>query len=367
MFINQSKYKKHSYFMSLALQQAHRSLGNTKTNPAVGCVITKKNHVISAGFTGINGKPHAEYNAINLSKINLKDTELYVTLEPCSHYGETPPCVKTIIKKKIKRVFFSVKDPDPRSYNKSAKQFKMNKVKVKNGILDFYINNFYKSYFKSKKKTLPFVTAKIAISKDFYTNNKKKRWITNKFSRGRVHLMRNNHDCILTSANTVIKDNPKLTCRIKGLERNSPSRVILDKKLKIPITSNIVKSAKKWRTIIFFHKIDQKKISVLKSLKIKLIRMPVGIDGNFDLENILMKVKSLSFSRIFIESGLNLTAGFLNKDLVDDFQLFISSKRLGKNGNNSFKKNMKLFLKNKKFVTENVNLFNDKLISFRLK
>ena len=367
MFINQSKYRKHSYFMSLALQQAHKSLGNTKANPAVGCVITKKNHVISAGFTGINGRPHAEYNAINFSKINLKDTELYVTLEPCSHYGKTPPCVQIIIKKKIKRVFFSVKDPDLRSYNKSTKQLKMNKVKVKNGILDFYIKNFYKSYFKSKKNTLPFVTAKMAISKDFYTNNKKKEWITNKFSRGRVHLMRNNHDCILTSVKTVIKDNPKLTCRIKGLEGNSPPRIILDKKLKIPITSNIVKSSKKRGTIIFFNKIDQKKINTLKSLKIKLIKMPVDIDGNFDLENILMKVKSLGFSRIFIESGLHLTASFLNNDLVDDFQLFISSKKLGRNGNNSFKKNMKLYLQNKKFITANVNLFNDKLISFRLK
>ena len=110
--------------MNLALQQAHKSLGNTKSNPAVGCIITKNNHVISAGYTSIYGRPHAEYNAINLSKTNLKDADLYVTLEPCSHYGKTPPCVQTIINKKIKRVFFSVKDPDTRSYNKSFKLFK---------------------------------------------------------------------------------------------------------------------------------------------------------------------------------------------------------------------------------------------------
>ena len=233
MSTKQNKYSKHSFFMMLALMQARKNLGNTQENPAVGCVIVKNNCIISVGCTGVNGTPHAEVNALTCSKSNIKNSDLYVTLEPCSHYGKTPPCVKSIIKRKIKRVFFSVKDPDPRSYNKSIKQFKMNKVKVKNGILDFYIKNFYRSYFKSKKNTLPFVTAKIAMSKDFYTNNKKKEWITNKFSRGRVHLMRNNHDCTLTSANTVIKDNPKLTCRIKGLEENSPSRVILDKKLKI--------------------------------------------------------------------------------------------------------------------------------------
>ena len=276
--------------------------------------------------------------------------------------------MNAIIKNKIKKVYFSLKDPDDKSFDKSSKKLKKNKISVKHGILESEIKEFYRSYHIYKKREkFPFVTGKIAISKDYLTVNKKAKWITNNFSRGRVHLMRNNHDCILTSANTVIKDNPKLTCRIKGLEENSPSRVILDKKLKIPITSNIVKSAKNWRTIIFFHKIDQKKIKALKNFKIKLIRMPVGIDGNFDLENILMKLKTLSFSRIFIESGLNLTAGFLNKDLVDDFQLFISSKKLGKNGNNSFKRNMQLFLKNKKFSTANVNLFNDKLISFSLK
>ena len=175
MSTNQNKNKNHIYFMRLALEQAKKVLGNTKNNPAVGCVITKNNHVISAGHTSINGRPHAEHNAINLSKKNFEGSKLYVTLEPCSHYGKTPPCVQAIIKKKIKRVFFSVKDPDPRSYNKSFKLFKKNKIRVKIGLLNFSINNFYKSYFKSKENTLPFVTAKMAISRDFYTNNKKKR------------------------------------------------------------------------------------------------------------------------------------------------------------------------------------------------
>ena len=367
MSTKQNKYSKHSFFMNLALKQAKINLGNTKKNPSVGCVIVKNDCIISAGCTGINGRPHAEQNAIVYSKNNIKNSNLYVTLEPCSHYGVTPPCVKTIIKNKIKKVFFSLKDPDPRSYNKSTNELKKNKVIVQNGILVSDIKNFYKSYFKYKENILPFVTAKMAISKDFYTNSKNKKWITNKYSRGRVHLMRSYHDCILTSVNTIIIDNPRLTCRISGLEENSPSRVILDKELKIPITSNIVRSANKYRTIIFFNKINQKKIKALKSLKIKLIKTSLNVDGNFDLKNILLKVKLLGFSRIFLESGLNLTTSFLNKDLVNDFQLFISSKNLGKNGNNSFKKNMKLFLKNRKFATENINLFGDKLVSYRFK
>ena len=346
--------------------QAKRNLGNTKENPAVGCVIIKNDCIISVGRTGINGRPHAEQNAIAYSKNNIKNSDLYVTLEPCSHYGKTPPCIKTIIGSKIRRVFFSLKDPDSRSYNKSTKQLTKNKIKVKSGILGNGTKNFYKSYFKYKKNILPFVTAKMAISKDYYTNNKKKKWITNKFSRGRVHLIRSNYDCIITSAKTIIKDNSELSCRIRGLENHSPSRIILDKKLKIPIASNIVRSADKHRTIIFFNKINKKKIKILKNLKIKLIKTPLDADENFNLKNILLKVKLLGFSRILLESGLNLTTNFLNKGLVDDFQLFISKTNLGKNGNNSFKRNMKLFLKNRKFTNEKVNLFGDKLISYRL-
>ena len=353
--------------MKLALMQAQKNLGNTKSNPAVGCVIVKDNSVISAGATGMNGRPHAEQNAIAYSKNSIKNSDLYVTLEPCSHYGQTPPCVKTIIRHKIKRVFFSQKDPDLRSYDKSTKLLRRKKIRVQNRILEYDIKDFYKSYFKYKKKLLPFVTAKMAISKDFFTANIKKKWITNKYSRGRVHLMRSNHDCILTSVNTVVIDNPKLTCRIPGLENNSPTRIILDKNLRIPIKSNIVRSANKHRTIIFFNRIKQKKIKILKRLKIKLIKISLSENQNFDLENILVKIRSLGFSRIFIESGLNLITNFLNKGLVDDFQLFISSKKLGKNGKNNFKKNMKLFLKKRKFVNNKINLFGDKLISYSVK
>ena len=367
MFINQNKYRKHSYFMGLALQQAHKSLGNTGTNPSVGCIIVKNNHVISAGFTGINGRPHAEHNAINLLKKNVKGSELYVTLEPCSHYGKTPPCVNTIIKSGIKRVFFSSKDPDLRSYNKSIKLFKKNKIIARNGILYLDIREFYKSYIKYKVSKLPFVTAKMAVSKDFYTINKKKKWITNIYSRGRVHIMRSKHDGILTGVNTIIDDNPKLTCRILGLEGKSPSRIILDKSLKIPLSSHVVKSAYKYRTFIFFNKINQKKIKSLKKFNVKLIQSPLNKYNEFDLKELLAKVRSLGFSRIFLETGIKLTNNFLNSDLVDVFHLFISKKNLGSNGKNNFKNSMHVYFSRKKFFNEKVNLFDDKLISYHIK
>ena len=171
MSISQNKSKKNLFFMRLALAQAEKGLGNTGQNPSVGCVITDNKSVISSGHTGFKGRPHGESIAIKSANKKSKNLEIYITLEPCSHYGKTPPCVKTIIRNKIKKVFFSLKDPDPRSYNKSPKQFKKNKIKVQNGILSSEVKSFYTSYFKYKKDVLPFVTAKIAMSKDFFTIN----------------------------------------------------------------------------------------------------------------------------------------------------------------------------------------------------
>jgi diaminohydroxyphosphoribosylaminopyrimidine deaminase/5-amino-6-(5-phosphoribosylamino)uracil reductase len=353
--------------MKLALQQAQKNLANTKENPSVGCVITKNNSVISVGATSDNGRPHAEYNAIYQSTINLKGTELYATLEPCSHYGKTPPCIKSIINSGVKKVFFSINDPDLRSYNKSAALLKKKNVKVKKGICRNETSSFYRSYIKSKGSLLPFVTCKLAVSKDFFTINKKERWITNKFSRARVHLMRSNHDCIMTSSKTIINDNPVLTCRINGLENRSPSRIILDRNLKISLNSNIIKGAKSHRTIIFYNKVNKNKIKKLKNLGIQVIKISLDKESNLDLHESLIKTKELGFYRVFLESGKKMTTNFLYKNLIDDFILFISNKNLLKNGKNIIKNELKLFLSNKKANNEKVNLFGEKLIRYKIK
>lgn len=367
MFTNQSKYQKHNYFMRLALSQAEVSLGNTNTNPAVGCVIVKNNNVISAASTSPTGRPHAEQNAINISKKFSQKSSLYVTLEPCIHYGKTPPCVKKIIKNKIKKVFFSIKDPDFRTFAKSSKILRKKGVLVKSGLLSKEITEFYRSYIKFKKNELPFVTCKLACSKDFFIVNKKNKWITNDLSRGRVHLMRSNHDCIITGSSTVIKDNPKLTCRINGMLHKTPPRVILDSKLSVPISSNLIKESHIYKTIIFYNKMNKKKIMLLKKSKVKVFKLPLNKKGELNLRICLIKLKKIGFSRIFLESGLKLTNSFFRENLIDDFKLFISNKNLGSNGVGSIKKYFKLFLKNKKKIDIKVNLVGDRLISYKLK
>ena len=350
--------------MGLALRQAFMTLGNTANNPAVGCVITKNNSLISAGHTSLNGRPHAEQNAINNSKENLIKSYMYVTLEPCSHYGKTHPCSKLIAKNKIKKVFFSIKDPDIRSYDKCAKSLRKKGIKVNIGINSSKITDFYKSYIKSKNNSLPFLTSKIAISKDYFTINKNKKWITNKYSRGRAHLLRSYHDCIMTSAQTVINDNPLLTCRIDGLAERSPSRIILDSKMRTPVKSKIFTDTKKYSTIIFYNKVDKKKIKMFKKMKIKNYKVDIDSDGNLDLKQVLLKAKKLGFSRIFLEAGIKITTSFLKRDLIDDFKIFKSNNNLGKNGIGNIRKYIKLLRKRKKII-EKVNLLGDTLISYK--
>ena len=217
------------------------------------------------------------------------------------------------------------------------------------------------------KVTLPFVVAKMAISKDFYTNNRKDKWITNTFSRSRGNILRSNFDCLLTSSKTVMDDNPSFTCRIPGLEDRSPTLIILDKNLKVPTSSKIFKLSHKRKIIIFFNKTNNEKIKVLKKLNTRLIKMPINEDDKFDLEKIIKKIKLLGFSRILLESGIDLTTSFLNDNLIDEFKLFISSKKIKKNGDKSFKKIMKLYLYKKKFFHEKVNLFGDQLTTYRIK
>ena len=240
------------------------------------------------------------------------------------------------------------------------------KISVNKGAYANELNLFYRSYIKSKRNLLPFVTCKLAVSKDFFTINKKNKWITNKFSRARVHLMRSNHDCIITSGKTIIKDNSKLTCRIDGLKNRSPSRILLDNKLKIPLNSKIIKEASTYRTIIFYNKSNKKKINQLENLNVKSFKISLDIEKNLDLGEALIKAKQLGFYRIFLEAGMKLAINFLHKNLVDDLKLFISNKNLGRNGMCNIKKNLKLILKDKKSINEKVNLFGDILITYKI-
>ena len=230
--------KNHNYYLKLAFENAKVNLGKTKTNPSVGCVIVKNNSVISTGRTSILGRPHAEANAFK-NKKNFKNADLYVTMEPCTHYGKTPPCTHLIVKKGIKRVFFSSNDFDVRTANLAKRKLAKRNIKVfkkrqKNNV------TFYQSYFINKKKQEPYIDAKIAISGDYYTINKKSKWITNIHARKRAHLIRSEYEAIISTSKSINTDDSQLNCRLDGFNNKKPDLFIIDMKLRLKKNLKII-------------------------------------------------------------------------------------------------------------------------------
>ncbi len=324
--------KQDSYFMNLAFNLARERSGLTAENPSVGCVIVKNNEVVSIGQTGFNGRPHAEYNAIKSCKKNLNGSTIYVSLEPCTHFGKTPPCSSLIAKSKIKKVIFSIIDVDKRTKSKSFKFFRSKKIIVKNGLLKKEGKKIYKKYIFNKSKNLPFVTGKLAISKDNFIYSKRKLKITNKYTDQITHLLRYRNDSILISNKTLNKDNPRLSCRIEGLSMYSPKRIILDRKLSIKKNSYIFLTSKKIKTVIFYNSGTKKKINLLKKNNIKLIKFPVNKKNLFNLRLVLKKIFLIGCRNLLVEGGKNLTNSFIKNKLFNEFYLFKSPNKLGSIG-----------------------------------
>ena len=339
--------KKDTKYMKLALDLAKAKHGLTGTNPSVGCVIVKKDKIISIGQTGYNGRPHAEYNAIKNSIQNLKDAKMYVTLEPCNHYGQTPPCTNLIIRNKFQKVFYGLDDIDKKFKKKTQKILKSNNIEVKKGLMKSNLKEFYYPYFFNRKKKIPFTIGKIAVSKNnlIYSKNNKK--ITNIYSDKITHLLRYKNDSIMVSYKTLNIDNPRLNCRIKGLEKFSPKRIILDNNLDINTNSYIFKTANTHNTIIFYNKGDKKKIILLKK-KIQLIKSKLIKKRYFDLYIILKKLYKLGCRNLLVEGGNDLSSSFLKQRLFNKFFLFQSQKTLSKSGEYKDFKSLKNLYKNYK-------------------
>ena len=317
-------------YMKLAINLAKVRKGLTGENPSVGCLIVKEDKIISIGQTGYNGRPHAEFNAINNSFQDLSGAKMYVTLEPCNHYGKTPPCTKSIIKSGIKEVFYSINDIDSKVKGKSFKILAKKNIKVSRGLLKNEAIDLYDSYIINRKYKLPFVTAKIAISKNKLIYSEKVKRITDQTSDKLSHYLRYKNDAIMISSNTLNIDNPKLNCRLKGYENFSPKRIILDKNLDIDTSTFIFKSVKKNNTIIFHYSSNFSKIKILKKKGIILIKSRLDTKKRFNLKIILKKLFSLGIRNLLVEGGDKITRNMLKDRLINQFYLFESSKTLPK-------------------------------------
>jgi len=322
--------KKDKIYMRLALSLASAREGHTGKNPSVGCVIVKNDEIISIGQTGYNGRPHAESNAIKNSNETFKDSTMYVTLEPCNHYGQTSPCTKKIIKSKITKVIYSIEDVDKKVKGKSFKILSTKNIIVKKGLLSKEINNFYKPYFFNRKKKLPYVTGKIAVSKNNLIYSKGSRKITDIHSDKLTHFLRYKNDSLMISYKTLNKDDPKLDCRLEGLHKFSPKRIILDNNLETNSNSYICRTANKDNTIIFYKNASIARTLLFKKKGIQLIKSNLLKNENFDIKMILKKLYNLGCRNLLIEGGNDLSKSIIKKKLFNQFYLFKSSKKLSK-------------------------------------
>lgn len=352
-------------YMKLAMELAKKGEGKVNPNPLVGAVIVKDKEVIGKGYHKIFGGNHAEVEAFNSLDNESYGATMYVTLEPCSHYGKTPPCVDKIIENKISKVIIGCLDPNPIVKGNGLKKLKSAGIEVEISKLEYKcksLNEVFMKYISSKK---PFVVLKTAMSLDgkISTYTGESKWITGENSRKSVHKLRNKYMGIMVGVNTVIKDNPELTCRLES--GNNPVRIIVDSTLRIPMNSKVIlnnknlydlnilkkingelensrdyfrvdnnlsfnnkKSLKDITIIATTNKADKEKIKLLESKGI-LVIITKQKNNKVDLNDLMIKLGRLNIDSILLEGGAELNFSAINEKIVDKVICYIAPKIIG--------------------------------------
>lgn len=315
--------------MKRALELAKKGTGFTNPNPLVGAVIVKNNRIIGEGYHHFYGGDHAEIDAFKNASENVKGADMYVTLEPCSHYGKTPPCAKAIVQKGIKKVFIGLKDPNPLVSGNGIKILEDNGIEVITGILEDEgkkLNEIFLKYITTK---LPFCIMKTAMTMDgkiaSYTGDSK--WITNEASRNFVHKIRHKVSGIMVGIGTVLSDNPFLTTRLKN--GSDASRIIIDSSAKIPLDANVLNLKSKAKTIIATtEQADKEKLKALEALGAGIVVTPLKKD-KVDLTYLMKMLGKNKIDSVLLEGGSTLNYSALEESIVDKVYTFIAPKFIG--------------------------------------
>lgn len=317
-------------FMKRAITLSKKGIGSVNPNPLVGAVIVKNGQIIGEGYHACYGGPHAEVNAFNNASEGVEGAIMYVTLEPCSHYGKTPPCVDKIIEKKISKVFVGLLDPNPLVMGRGIQKLIDHGIEVKVGLLEkeiLKLNEIFIKYITTKQ---PFCILKTAMTLDgkIATVSGDSKWITNEKSRQFVHKIRHQVSAIMIGIGTVIQDNPSLTTRLNGGKGSNPIRIIVDSKGRLPIDSIIYKTGNKDNTIIAVtEKVDMDQLKKLEE-KLRVVLVPEK-DGKVDLKYLFTFLGEKGIDSILLEGGGNLNFSALQENLVDKMLTFIAPKVLG--------------------------------------
>ncbi|MGN0033419.1 MAG: bifunctional diaminohydroxyphosphoribosylaminopyrimidine deaminase/5-amino-6-(5-phosphoribosylamino)uracil reductase RibD [Candidatus Limimorpha sp.] len=327
-------------YMRRAIEIARKGAGFVNPNPMVGCVVVKDNTVISEAYHECYGGYHAERLALMRCQTDTYGASLFVTLEPCCHYGKTPPCTDIIIEKGIKEVFVGITDPNPLVAGKGIKILENAGIKVHTGICQDEILEFNKVFIKYITTKRPYTILKTAMTLDgkiaSYTGDSK--WVTNEESRQIVHKLRNDLSGIVAGVGTVLADDPSLSCRLTGDQADKtphqPVRIIVDSNLSTHLNSNIANTAKEHRTIIAttdsFVSSEQvsEKAENLKKKGIEILQCATK-DGMVDIRDMVSRLGELGIDSLLLEGGGTLNASFLEAGCVDEVYCFIAPKIIG--------------------------------------
>ena len=319
------------YYMSQALHLARRGAGKVSPNPMVGTVIVRGGEIIGRGYHRYFGGKHAEIEAIEDAGGRVEGATMYVTLEPCCHWGKTPPCLDALLSHRIGRVVIGVEDPNPEVRRKSIEALKKSGVDTEVGVLEGECYDLNRPYFKYMKTGLPFITVKFAQTLDgrIASASGDSRWISSGPSLKLAHRLRCHHDSVMVGIGTILTDNPSLTVRrVKG---RSPVRLILDGKLRIPLRAEILKGQNVSPTmVITTPQADKKKLSSLKDKGIEVLTIREDGRGEVDLKELLFCLGRRNISSILVEGGSEVITSFFREGLVDRVVAIIAPKIMGR-------------------------------------
>lgn len=320
--------------MQLALALGRRGLGRTWPNPAVGAVIVKDSIIVGRGWTQAGGRPHAEVEALGRAGGAARGATMYVTLEPCSHHGKTPPCADAIVAAGLSRVVSALVDPNPEVAGKGHWRMAEAGIVVDVGEGADEARRAHAGHIRRIRNGRPHVTLKLAVSADGKAGLAGRRpvQITGEAARERVHLLRAMNDAILVGIGTVLADNPALTCRLPGMAERSPVRVVLDRDLRLPSASVLATSARAipvW--LIAGRDAATERERTLMALGVEVIRVSEG-EGGLDLPAVVKSLGSRGITRLLVEGGPMVAASFLKADLVDEAALLRGPITIGPDG-----------------------------------
>jgi diaminohydroxyphosphoribosylaminopyrimidine deaminase/5-amino-6-(5-phosphoribosylamino)uracil reductase len=318
-------------YMWMALDLARRGWGNTNPNPMVGAVLVKGGEVVGTGFHKKAGEKHAEVLALEEAGERARSSTLYVNLEPCSHFGRTPPCVEAIIMAGVRKVVVACIDPNPLIAGNGIRRLQEAGIKVKTGVLEEKAKRLNEVFFKYITTKMPFIIVKAAMTMDgkIATAAGKSRWISGEKSRKLVHRLRSISDGIMVGINTVLKDDPLLTARLDDGGGHNPIRIIVDSKGRLPLDTKIVQTAFRINTILATTELAPRdKLEALRSYGIEVLIIPSRA-GQVDLYELMLSLGRKEISSLLVEGGGTLNYSLLQENLIDKIYFFVAPLLLG--------------------------------------